>query len=333
MTITQRNITRLLRRLLSRSLTVLPVLFILTALQGCFTGVESTPRISDRDLKGAVAASRRESGFLAGITGEAPARWQKGKQWVVTDRRSDRSIGRSLDGDTITLESIIQSTSILGMTEAVITFATPDGPAAYNTGITPDSLIRRSSLAIPYLVETAVIDSLRTRLNGKTFYVMSSLWGDMEGGSLRGLRFIPVKVESVDAGRGIEPVRITLSYSVNDKMRSTPGAMRNDMPGQRFFTLPMALPGDEPGGTTRSFDNLFSLSDPRRRYPKISDDAWLAITESRVIEGMTRDECRLAIGAPADIDRRAGYSSLQEIWSYPDGRSLVFIDGLLTRAY
>lgn len=319
---------RLLR--LARSLA--PVTFL--ALQGCFTGVESTPRISERDLKGALSRDPgKEVSFVAGIEGEAPASWRPGKQWVVTDPRSDRSIGRSLDGDTVTLTSISSTTSILGLTEAVINFATPKGPAAYLTGITPDSLLRRRSLTVPYLVEVAVIDSLRKRLTGRTFYVNTSLWGDMDGNSLRGLRYIPVVITEVEAGRGIEPLRLTVAYDITDRMLSTPGTARAGIPDKRFFTLPMALPADAPGGTTRAFDNLFSLTDPRRRYPKISDEVWQAITENRVIEGMTRDECRLALGSPSDIDRSAGYSSLREIWSYPDGRRLVFIDGLLTRAY
>lgn len=51
-----------------------------------------------------------------------------------------------------------------------------------------------------------------------------------------------------------------------------------------------------------------------------------------VTEDMTRDECRLSLGAPDNIDRRAGYSVLREVWSYENGRYLIFEDGLL-RSY
>lgn len=44
---------------------------------------------------------------------------------------------------------------------------------------------------------------------------------------------------------------------------------------------------------------------------------------------MTRDEARLALGAPANIDRRPGYSFMREIWTYENGIFLIFEDGLL----
>ncbi|MCM1029239.1 MAG: hypothetical protein NC342_04595 [Pseudoflavonifractor sp.] len=313
----------------TRSAAPLAVILLLS-LQGCFTGVESTPRISEKEYKEAVSTrDLPEARFLADIHGEPPSSWRRGKQWVVTDSRSDRAIGRSLEGDTISLSAISESISILGLPEAVVSFSSPLGDASYMTGISPDSLMRRQSLNIPYTVELSLISELRQRLIGQTFYVATSLWGDMDGNSIRGLKYIPVEVTGVEAGRGIEPIRLSLQYLISDQMRSKPG---KELPGDsthRHFTLPMALPGGGAGGTTRSFANLFSLSDPRKRYPKISDAAWLAINEGRVIEGMTRDECRLSLGSPTDIDRRPGYSSLQEIWTYPDGIRLIFIDGLL----
>ena len=46
---------------------------------------------------------------------------------------------------------------------------------------------------------------------------------------------------------------------------------------------------------------VFAFDNPRRRYPEIKDDVWELIIRSRLRDGMTRDECRLALGAPCKI--------------------------------
>ena len=84
-------------------------------------------------------------------------------------------------------------------------------------------------------------------------------------------------------------------------------------------------------GATRTFDSLFAFDNPRNRYPEIKDDVWELITRSRVREGMTRDECRLALGQPSDILRIPTYGGMQERWTYTDGIFLIFDDGFLTK--
>ena len=46
---------------------------------------------------------------------------------------------------------------------------------------------------------------------------------------------------------------------------------------------------------------------------------------------MTRDECRLALGAPPEVLRTPSYGGMREVWSYSDGVFLIFEDGYLTR--
>ena len=57
---------------------------------------------------------------------------------------------------------------------------------------------------------------------------------------------------------------------------------------------------------------------------------WALITQSRVREGMSRDECRLALGQPDRIVRTPTYGGMREHWRYTDGLYLVFDDGYLT---
>lgn len=80
---------------------------------------------------------------------------------------------------------------------------------------------------------------------------------------------------------------------------------------------------------TRTFERLF-FSATRRQYPEIKDEIWSLIVRSRVREGMTRQECRLALGQPDDVLRIPTYGGMSERWAYNDGIYLVFDDGYLT---
>ena len=85
------------------------------------------------------------------------------------------------------------------------------------------------------------------------------------------------------------------------------------------------------GGRRAIFSALFSMSDPRLEYPQISDAVWNNIVNTRVADGMTKQEVSLAIGMPESIDRGYNQNAAYERWNYPDGRYLLFEDGLLMR--
>ena len=55
------------------------------------------------------------------------------------------------------------------------------------------------------------------------------------------------------------------------------------------------------------------------------------IVNSKVAAGMTRDECRLALGAPNSFRTIPVYNAVVEQWNYDDGMYLIFEDGILTR--
>ena len=46
---------------------------------------------------------------------------------------------------------------------------------------------------------------------------------------------------------------------------------------------------------------------------------------------MTREECRLALGAPTTLRRIPTYGGMRENWQYSDGVYLYFDDGYLTQ--
>ena len=303
----------------------------MTMVQSCFTGVESRPRISERDLRQVQRAERPEESFLADITPEPPAKWHRGKAWMVIDPRSERLFGTDLSGSVITYAGVDEAVSITGMPEAILRFDSPRGRVSYRTDISADSLARRTSFTIPYTVEQTIVDSVRSRLRGSDFFVTTSLWNDLHGQSLRGIKHILVRVDEVSPGDGIYPLRLLLSYDPSDKFLVNPGVTLEGKGERRYFTLPMSAPGADIGSSMRTFADIFSLTDPRRRYPKIEDAAWANIQAGRVTPGMTRDECRLSIGSPTEISRDPGYNALYEIWTYPDGIRLAFVDGILSR--
>ncbi|MDE5920617.1 MAG: hypothetical protein K2G82_03250, partial [Paramuribaculum sp.] len=63
--------------------------------------------------------------------------------------------------------------------------------------------------------------------------------------------------------------------------------------------------------------------------PDTPDAVWNNIINSRVATDMTRDQCRLAIGSPAEVKRRTDNNYLIEIWTYENGHYLIFKDGML----
>ena len=81
----------------------------------------------------------------------------------------------------------------------------------------------------------------------------------------------------------------------------------------------------------RDFDALFAEKDPRLDYPAVSDENWALITRAQVALGMTKEECRLALGNPVRISENPDQGGLREYWYYDGGAYLFFIDGLLNR--
>jgi hypothetical protein len=129
--------------------------------------------------------------------------------------------------------------------------------------------------------------------------------------SFNGRKFIPVKILDVKEGNTIYPVRLLI----------------DDGNGYRF-QLFMSV-GDS-RKAPRSFASLLSETDPRLKYPDTPDAVWNNIINGRVAIDMTRDQCRMAIGSPAEVKRRTDNNYLIEIWTYENGHYLMFKDGILS---
>ncbi|MDE5838012.1 MAG: hypothetical protein K2H39_03070 [Paramuribaculum sp.] len=289
------------------------MLFSCTA---CFTGVESTPKISADSIEKTLPANIGELQFLSDISGESPSHWKPGKQFHVTDSRIgiifNPGAPELKSGDIISYKEMHQTISLTGEPMVELLFEDSlSNEMIYRIDSSEDALKQRTNIEIPFTVEHSIIDSVKSRMENKTFYILTPVWYDMREQSFTGRKYVPVKVLEVTPGNSVYPVKLKLS----------------DENGKPFV---MFLSVGNNGKAPRGFHKLFSLTDPRLKYPLIKDNVWQNIINNRIAVDMTLDECRLALGAPAKVIRRADQSTLYEIWNYENGIYLLFRDGILS---
>lgn len=286
-------------------------------LTGCFTGVESTPRITAADARHSGVTDTPELALSAKMGPERPSQWRPGKQWVVTDSKISLiftpTVTDALPSDTLTLVGLQPITTITGEQAAAIALACGDRTYIYMPGVAWDVLDRRDRIDIPFAIELSQVSQADSLLRGHRYYIKTPQWRDDNGRPTTGLRHVPVTITSVTAGTETAPLMVHFTTEGDTARRSV------------YLTC-----GSRPTAN-RNFDRVFTLSDPRREYPAITDATWQHIIHSQVVEGMTRDECRLALGTPADLRRGATTGAQIEHWSYDDGVYLIFEDGILTR--
>lgn len=284
-----------LKNILPAAGLALSALFLLP---GCFTGIESTARIKDKSSAGKDAGLTPEQTLLADAVPQPPADWQLGKAFIVTEGRHVLAFSPAADaqrlhpGDTLRLVSILPVARLSGDTVTDISFSSPAGNLTHRIDIRPSQLLAGSSLPIPFTVDADAVGKARQILLGK------KVWSRKPDS--KGEKYSPVTITAVLPGSPEYPLILVTSSA--DSVRAS----------------------------TRTFPALFSLSDPRLKYPQISDENWAKISKGQIAIGMTRDECRLALGAPSTVDREAAYNALIERWVYPGGIILHFSDNILT---
>lgn len=289
----------------------------------CFTGIESTPRISAGDVRKRDAAqTTAEQRFLSDVHPETPASWNKGKRFFVTDDKisiifsPDDVVPDSLAGSEIIFDCFEDTPSVTGEGSTVICFTTESTRQSlrYKTNIPMAQLSQRQSLEVPFTVEQSVVWRVDSAMRGNTYYIATPKWFDaVNDAAHSGRRHIPVTITSVKPGSHIYPLKVYFTCPDDGNV----------------YWIPMTVGDDR--AATRNFHTVFNFDNPRHRYPHITDSTWQLITGSRVTAGMTRDECRLALGAPNSYRTIPVYNAVVEQWSYDDGVYLIFEDGILTR--
>lgn len=307
-------------RKLFRFLTAGVMIASIPALQGCFTGIESTQKIKLSKMDERAMAPTAEELFLDGIHGTPHTAWPSGKQFIAVGDRGnllfepyrivshDYSINK---GDTLVFLKAILQRLPDGSTVTGIEFDRRGDSFLYTPQVSGGKAREVMSDGIPGIVDQTLIEEVRELLTGKTIWILSPLWIDDKGERIAGKKFSEVKVTGVESGDMIYPLRVRFIT----------------LEGEEASVL-MGL-GKKSVGESRLFSNLFSLSDPKLTYPGISADNWEAIRNGEVRLGMTRAECRLAKGNPTDVLDGRDYSYTQVVWTYGDGTALHFVDGVL----
>ena len=263
-----------------------------------------------------------EEKFAESVQGTPLSTWDKGKRFMAM---SDRTV-YIFDPSSLNQQEMNQSFAGLPLTyigldsrmnpdlseECVILLSDGIRTYRYNTGKRTENAMKETvSSKLPLISDLSLIDEWKERLKGKTFWTRSNLWYDTSGYRLPGLKFAKVKIEDVIPSTGDFPMKIKISG-----------------PDGEEAYLQMNYTSDH--HDSRNFAALFFLSDPKGKYPHITDDHWALIQRSKVGEGMTKEECKLSIGNPDEVRSGHNRSQTMDIWQYSDGTYLMFTDGLLT---
>lgn len=280
----------------------------------CFTGIESTPKIKlSREDRMEEVKHSAEDKLIAGITGSNAASWRKGDRFAILSDEAYRIFEQQVSpsaGNLLYFSRYTSRKSPSGENQIVLVFTDKDG-RKYSHLTSRSSAEEIFSHKLPMLVDMAMVEALDSVLTGRNLWILTPLWNDAEGGNpQKGTKFTPVKIF------GVYPGKESLPYMV----RFTTDSGRV---GSVYMT------DSEGTGSSRPFHSLFSLTDPHNRYKKISDEVWKLITNGQIREGMTKEECRLSLGNPAETDSGHDYSNVHDLWIYPDGRWLRFSDGIL----
>lgn len=304
-------------RSLGKKFAIILTVAALLPLGGCFTGIESTPRITADDVKKQNIVVTPEQKFISDIGLMPLSGWSKGKRFLVTDDRISLIFGASargispLYGEELVYTGYDSIPAITGDGATALEFSTHGGDRlVYKIDAPVRAVLNRQSVELPFTIDLDVVAQVRERLATKKAYILTSTWFDRDGRQVSGRKFIPVVITDVIPGN----VNYPLYVSFVDGGGETGGVYMSFGASRQ---------------STRNFDTLFSFSDPRLRYPNVSDENWRNIINGVVVLDMTREECRLALGSPKEIDRRPGYGGVAERWTYTDGVYLLFEDGLL----
>lgn len=292
--------------------------FLTLVLPSCFTGIESTPKITTTDVKRQQVNASEEDKFLSGVNPRRISEWKKGKRFYVTDDKIVLALEPSQNppktGDFIYFDSYRPVMSLTGTEDTEIVFVGKSGEeVVYRIAASPSELDNRSNVYIPFTIDMDLVDETSKLMLGKRLYLKSPVRYDMNGNSYNGIKFVPVTITEVMPGNVVYQVMVQFK-------------VEGEEPVENAY---LYLNVGDAGKSTRNFSSLFYFDDPHLKYPLITDDNWAKIQRGLVVPYMTREECKLSLGAPASVNRRNVISSIQELWSYPNGNYLIFEDGIL----
>lgn len=306
-----------MRKVLTYILCVLALL----SLEGCFTGVESTKAITQKDVERAYSGAIDDAtASMIEIKLDTFPRWEMGKRFYVADNNIRYLFSPSaqfnadtlaLEGKTIAYDGYTKSISIDGRQVVNLHFKYDKTSLQYNTNRTMDDLTQRTTrFEVPFLIDLNEVERLKTVLLGKSLYIKTSIWYDRAGEMTWGRKYVKVNITDVLPGDKVFPYKVEF-----------------DDDGRTAYVF-MSYRDNY---LHRGLDDLFSTTDLRLRYPLISNENWQRIINGQIATDMTKEECRLSMGAPDNLERVPTYNGVREYWYYSNGAYLIFDEeGLLT---
>lgn len=298
--------------------TLVVVALAIFGLTGCFTGVESTPKITYKDVKHNKASDSSAEQQLASTFSTEPfANWHIGKRFYVASPKISLAFqapaGTAMPslGDTIRMSGISENVGLTGDALVDIVF---DSTYVYRTNTPFEELKNRDYLEVPFTIDLDLVDKVANTLKGRRLYVRTPLWFTLDGEAYAGRKFVEVEINDVLPANEVYPLKVVF----------------NDDKGEKHTLFMTAALGSS-RFVSRDFASLFSFGNPKENYPAITEQMWQNIVNTRPAVGMTKPEASLAIGTPQSIDRGHNQSSAYERWNYTDGRYLIFEDGLLVQ--
>ncbi len=305
---------------MAKSTNILIALLLGIVSTSCFTGVESTKKITAKDVQKQEhsAKSNTSLDMLDDISNSPFKSWQKGKCFIVTDDQIAITLTDSvgnyittrLKGKILSYDSYSENNIYTDKPLVVLHFKDEIGRTyQYATHKSLAELSNSNTFCLPFTVETDMIEYVRGLILDKTFYIKTDNWYDKDGALTTGRKYIPVKITAVTAGNMI--------YALNVEF---------ECDGKTAFVY---VSSQNSSNRNRTFSSLFTPEDPHHSYPAISADTWTLIQNGELKNGMTKDECRLSIGSPSNTYKQPSINGLSEIWQYSDGVFLSFTDGIL----
>lgn len=288
----------------------------LLLLTSCFTGIESTKKVklSREDTKR--AAPTAEEKLSRQMTPDTLKSWQKGRKFYVSDKRIGRVLRRSsgnseVPGDTLEFIGVTEHPSPAGQNNVWLTFSDGDNVWEFDCRRPYTAAMNEvTSMDIPMLIDLSYVKKIENLLNNREIFIRTSEWYNEEGERENGLKYCKVRITGIEGGNEQFPLKV---YFLDSS-----GAFH------ATFMSTGLKPTD-----SRPFHALFSLDDIRSKHKNITDETWEMIQRGKVAKGMTREECRLSLGSPSQVETGRTYTGLLDTWIYGDGKYLKFEDGLL----
>ena len=290
-------------------------------LVSCFTGVEGTKKVSDKDVSKAISRSQtamKKQDLLVAYKDSVPA-WRQGKRFYVTDSQvklifapsnSANSDTLQLSGKTLVYDGYSEGGVLDNRKTVNLMFSDSNNKYIYPTNKEIQEF--NSQFQIPFLIDEDMVAFYSKQLSNKDFWIKTALWYDVNNERMiKGRQFVKVHVERVEPGNKVFPLKVVFSASDS---------------GQEAFVW---IATNVEVMKDRDFGSLFTTENLRERHKDITDANWARITNCQVVEGMTKEECKLSLGTPKQVKQRPTYDGLNEIWYYDGGSFLLFADGLL----